>query len=269
MSELSYGTVPTLLMPSVLTNAPSAPPTPIRAVLFDLDGTLLHTAPDLAAAANATLRDLGLSQLPEARIAQFVGKGVPVLVARCLAAARGEPIPSSVSPAVPGNTHGKGVSSDAMALQTQAVEIYHRHYHQMNGQYATLYPGVVEGLESLKSQGVRLGVVTNKPEAFTHPLLKQFELARFMSVVVGGDTCATKKPDPAPMRYACEKLGVPPEDALMVGDSGNDCLAARAAGMRVWVLPYGYNEGQPVEQLDCDGIVESLVDVARRVAGSA
>jgi phosphoglycolate phosphatase len=227
---------------------------PIQAVLFDLDGTLLHTAPDLAAAANAMLAELGLSALLVEKITEFVGKGVGVLVARCLAMVHGRSVE---------NAHLEGISGPA---HEKALAAYERHYAQLNGTHAQFYPGVLEGLQRMQSTGLKLGIVTNKPQAFTEPLIDQFGLRPFMQVVVSGDTCARKKPDALPMLHACAALGVAPQHALMLGDSGNDCLAARAAGLAVWVLPYGYNEGQPVAALDCDGIVQSLEVAAQHLA---
>lgn len=219
------------------------PPPPYQAVLIDLDGTLLDTIPDLAAAANAMLAELGAAQLPLADIATFVGKGTEVLVRRCLTDERVR---------LPADDAGTA----------RALAVFNRHYHAVNGRAARLYPGVLKGLRAFREQGARLAVVTNKPTEFTFPLLESSGLAEWFSVVVCGDTCPRKKPDPLPLLHACELLGCPPGRALAIGDSINDALAARAAGITVLAVPYGYNEGRDIHSLDIDGIVFGLDEAA-------
>jgi phosphoglycolate phosphatase len=131
------------------------------------------------------------------------------------------------------------------------------------------FPGVVEGLHALRAAGVPLACITNKAERFTVDLLRRTALDGFFDVLMCGDTVARKKPDPEPVLAACGRLGVAPADALMIGDSANDVQAARAAGCPVWCVPYGYNEGRPVESLDCDALVPDLAEAARRVLGRA
>lgn len=217
---------------------------PYRAILIDLDGTLLDTIPDLADASNAMLAELGAEQLPVADIATFVGKGTEQLVRRCLQDERVN------LPADPG----------AVA---RALEVFNRRYHAVNGRASQLYPGVIEGLRGFREQGARLAVVTNKPREFTLPLLECTGLAPWFDLVVCGDTCARKKPDPMPLLHACEQLGCAPADALAIGDSVNDALAARAAGITVLAVPYGYNEGLDIHSLDIDGIVFGIDDACR------
>ena len=144
-----------------------------------------------------------------------------------------------------------------------ALRSFEHHYAQLNGRRSVLYPGVREGLTALRSRGVRLACVTNKPARFTQPLLARFDLAQDFDAVVSGDTVARKKPDPEPVLAACRLLGVAIADAVMIGDSANDALAARAAGCRVLLLPYGYAEAGAVQDIDCDGIVESLLHAAQ------
>jgi len=221
--------------------------TTLQAALLDLDGTLLDTIPDLAHAANAMRVELGMSALPEEAIATFVGKGVDNLIRRALAASltAEEPDP---------------------ALFLRARASFLRHYHLVNGEQSTLYEGVIDGLKAMRDLGLALAVVTNKPTEFTLPLLARSGLAGFFSVVVCGDSCARRKPDPDPMLYACQQLGVAPERSVAIGDSINDALAARAAGCQVLAVPYGYNEGQDVHTLDVDGIVATLTDAAAWIA---
>ncbi|MBB5215429.1 phosphoglycolate phosphatase [Parapusillimonas granuli] len=217
------------------------------AVLLDLDGTLLDTIPDLARASNAMRAELGMPELPVATVATYVGKGTENLVKRLLA----------------DNPEGRQPSPEETA---RALEIFHRHYHEVNGDEASVYPGVVEGLEAFSKAGAALAVVTNKPTQFTLPLLERMGLAGYFSQVVCGDTCARKKPDPMPFLHACELLGADPAASLAIGDSINDALAARAANMTVLALPYGYNEGMDVRNLPVDDIVMSIAEAAQWAA---
>lgn len=217
-------------------------------ILFDLDGTLLDTIPDLADAANAMRQDMGLAPIAEEIIATYVGKGVEQLVIRTLGH---EGTPASVD------------------MVMRGLARYQDHYRALNGQRSHLYPGVIAGLQAFREQGARLAVVTNKGAEFTGPLLRQKGLDGYFDAVVCGDTCERKKPDPMPLFHACDLLGISPSQALFIGDSINDALAARAAGMRVLALPYGYNEGRPVQTLPVDAIVDSIVAAARWATDAA
>jgi len=222
-------------------------PLEVGAVLFDLDGTLLDTLPDLHAAACAMLRDLGRPQLSLEAIRGYVGRGIPNLVKRVLAGSLAAADDSSTPPQV-------------------ALDSFRRHYAKENGCQSTLYPGVIEGLEALKAKGIPMAVITNKAEAFTLPLLKSAGLAGYFSVVVSGDLLPKAKPDPMSLIWACGRLGVSPDDAVFIGDSINDFLAGRAAGCHVFLLPYGYNEGRDVQELDCDAIVPTIEVAAQRIS---
>jgi len=215
-------------------------PIAIEAVMIDLDGTLLDTIPDLAAAANGMLEELGRQPLPLDTVRNFVGKGIPRLVERALA----RDIDGHVPPEV----------------LAQALPVFERVYAGVNGRYTTIYPGVREGLEQMRAAGFRLACVTNKSVAFSVPLLERMELAAFFELTVSGDTLPRRKPDPLQLLHACERFGVAPARMLMVGDSGNDVQAARAAGCPVFCVPYGYNEGHDVHSLDVDAIVAALTD---------
>jgi phosphoglycolate phosphatase len=127
------------------------------------------------------------------------------------------------------------------------------------------YPGVAEGLESLHGLGLRLAVVTNKQRHFALDLLERLKLSQWIDVVVGGDSCERRKPDPQPLHFACSALHVDPQQTLMVGDSLNDVLAARAAGIPVVCLPYGYNEGNDPRALPCDAFIESLAELPAKL----
>jgi phosphoglycolate phosphatase len=215
-------------------------PLRVRAVTIDLDGTLLDTIPDLAAAANMMLAEIRRSPLDVELIRTFVGKGISNLVERVLAAS----VNGAVEP----------------ALLERGLAVYERCYSAVNGRHTTIYPGVEEGLERLRASGFPLACVTNKSQRFTLPLLAAVGLAPYFEHVVAGDTLTKKKPDPAPLLHACEALEIAPGDMLMIGDSMNDTQAARAAGCPVFCVTYGYNEGHDVRDLDTDALVDSLLD---------
>jgi phosphoglycolate phosphatase len=218
------------------------------AIAFDLDGTLLDTIHDLASAVNALLAELGHPPLPKDTVRALVGKGMPNLVRRALALATG------ASPAA--------IEEAELA---DALVRYQTHYASRLGRETRAFPGMIEGLQRLHAMGFPLAVVTNKAARFVRPHLVQAGIERYFAVVVGGDDLPTRKPEPGPLLHVAKVLGVPPHRLLMVGDSNNDVLAARAAGCPVLVLPYGYSEGTPVQSLDADGIVASLGAVADRV----
>lgn len=224
----------------------SATQLPVRAVLLDLDGTLLDTVLDLHAAANGMLADLGRPPVIVEDIRAYVGRGIPNLVKRILA----------------GNLEA---ADDPAPPPEAALTSFRRHYTEANGRAARPFPGVVEGLEALKSMGLPLGVITNKAMAFTGPLLERTGLAPFMSVAVSGDQLPRAKPDPMPVIWACGRLDVSPADVVLIGDSVHDFKAGRAAGCRVWLVPYGYNEGQDVRGLECDAIVATILDAASHI----
>lgn len=215
----------------------------IAAALLDLDGTLVDSIPDLADAANAMRVELSMPPLGLEVLTTFVGKGIENLVRRTLA-----------SSSLGGEVEEK--------LLARGLESFRRHYSLVNGDKATVYDGVFEGLRAMQAQGLQLAVVTNKPTEFTGPLLVRTGLAGFFSVIVCGDTCERRKPDPDQVLYACDRLGVTPAQTVTIGDSINDALAGRTAGTRVLAVPYGYNEGQDVRTLDVDGIVDTLADAA-------
>lgn len=220
-------------------------PLRVKAVMIDLDGTLLDTIPDLAVAANMMLRELGRPALDEPLVRTFVGKGISKLVERSLA----------------GSLEGAADSG----LFARALPIFERCYAGVNGRHTTIYPGVTEGLDRLRDQGFPLACVTNKAGSFTLPLLEHMKLAPYFAEVVAGDTLPRKKPDPLPLTHTCEKFGIAPCDMLMIGDSLNDAQAARAAGCPVFCVTYGYNEGHDVRELDIDAIVASLLEATHLI----
>jgi len=228
--------------------ANDAPCIDVSAIAFDLDGTLLDTIHELAAAVNALLAELGYAPLAKDVVGAMIGKGMANLVRRALALA------IDVSPAAVDD----GEVKDALAR-------YQAHYASRLGRETRLFPGMVEGLTRLAAMGIPLAVVTNKATRFVRPHLVQAGIERFFAVVIGGDDLPTKKPDPGPLRHAAAAFGIPTRRLLMVGDSANDVEAARGAGCPVLVVPYGYREGKPVHDLEADGIVASVDAVADRV----
>jgi phosphoglycolate phosphatase len=213
--------------------------------MIDLDGTLADTIPDLAEAANRMLRELGRPALGTDVLRTFVGKGIPKLVERALA----------------GALEGR-VDEGLLA---RALPIYERCYAEENGKHTVIFPGVREGLRTLRDMRMPLACVTNKAERFTRALLEQLGLAPNFEQVIAGDTLPQKKPDPQPLLHACRGFGIAPRDMLMIGDSANDVEAARSAGCPVFCVDYGYNEGRDVRELDVDAIVASLIEAARLI----
>jgi phosphoglycolate phosphatase len=219
----------------------------LRAVLIDLDGTLMDTVPDLAEAANRMRADFGLPSLSLSRVSRYVGKGADVLVHRSLTdRIDGEVAPERFVP---------------------ARAAFARHYHAVNGEASSVFEGVPQALMRLRGRGWHLACVTNKPREFTLPLLQKAGLAALLDAIVCGDEVQHRKPHPQIVLQACNLLGVRPGEAVMIGDSLNDVLAARAAGVRVILVESGYNEGESVALLagepGVDAIVPGLIDAAR------
>ncbi len=231
---------------SVATARPAVKfPLAVKMVMVDLDGTLIHTAPDLADCANRMLADLGRASVQTETVMTWIGNGVPRLVKRALTGEMwGEP--------------------DA-ALFEKALAIYQRHYAAHVSDLSRPFPGVVEGLERLKQAGYRLACITNKAEVFTLPLLKNLDLYRYFELVLSGDSLPKQKPDPLPLLHACRYFGITPEHGVLVGDSSNDVEAARAAGMPVLCVPYGYNHGHDIREAHPDVVVDSLTEVDRHL----
>lgn len=208
--------------------------------MFDLDGTLLHTAPEIAAAANLMLADLGMQTLPAAQVETYIGEGATILIKRCLTGQKGiEPV---------------------VELFAQAEPLFYAHYAN-HVTKSKPYDGVVDGLQAIWNKGFKLACVTNKPEEFTLPLLKTSGLADFFELVVCGDTLYKKKPDPIQLHHICAKFDVPEYEAMLVGDSATDIAAAQAAGCFVVTVPYGYNQGRPIDESQVDATINDLTEL--------
>ena len=220
-------------------------PLEIKVIMIDLDGTLLNTADDLALSANLMLKDLGLPEQSTTTIRSYIGKGIQKLVKRTLTGQLdGEP--------------------DA-ALFEKALPIYEKHYTNNLSVNTRPYPGALEGVKAMQQAGFKLACITNKAEAFTLPLLRATGLYDQFEIVLSGDSLPRKKPDPMPLTHICKHFDAQTHEALLIGDSLNDAIAARAAGCHVFCVPYGYNEGRNVYELDCDAIVESLLDASKLI----
>ncbi len=220
--------------------------TGIRAAIIDLDGTMVDTAPDFQEAINRLRKELDLAPLNIETVKEFVGKGSENLMRRVL-----------------------GVDFETSEVERRfehALQRYQHHYLQINGLHSQVYPEVHEGLAAMRESGLRLACVTNKPIAFARPLLDKTGLLSYFEVIYGGDSLPRKKPDPLPMLTVCRDFGIAPHQAVAIGDSSNDAEAARAAGCRSLIVPYGYNHGQPVQSIASDGIVESLRIAADLIA---
>lgn len=213
---------------------------PYRGYLFDLDGTLIDTAPDLNAALNHCLGKAGLAAVPEALTRHWVGHGARVLVEQAL------------------QHHG-------VAPATSQVDVMHQDfldfYAQHNADHSLPYPTVLATLTKLQTQNCSLCVVTNKLEQFSRRILDQLEMTHFFDQIIGGDTAAQPKPDPAPVELCLHRMGLSADQVLFVGDSVTDVKAARNAGVAVVCVADGYNQGVPAEQLGADGVINSFADL--------
>jgi len=212
---------------------------PFDLVMFDLDGTLIETAPEICDAVNDTLRHFGLAQVAQDQVDRWIGHGTRELLVQALAQ-------------VCRLTVEEVRRCDDLPLIAAEFD---RHYQRRCGTRSHLYPHVREVLVSLRAQGVHLAVVTNKEARYTRTVLAAHELEPMFDRVVSGDTLPTKKPDPAGIHSCLTQFQVDGARALFVGDSSIDVASARNAGVPVWALPYGYNMGQPIEACGPDRVI--------------
>ena len=216
-------------------------------VMFDLDGTLIETAPEICDAVNATLRDFGLPEVTQMQVSDWIGHGTRELLVQALA-------------------HSQKTDVDVVRVSARLAQIadeFDRHYQSRCGTRSRLYPKVRETLIALRQRGVKLAVVTNKERRYTSAVLQAHELTKLMDRVVSGDTLTTRKPHAAVVESCLSHFGVPRDRALFVGDSSIDVATARNAGVAVWALPYGYNMGQPINASAPDRVIadcSSLLD---------
>jgi len=213
----------------------------IEAVFLDLDGTLIDSVPDLTAAVDAMLVQLDLPPRGEAKVRQWVGNGADNLIRRALT--------------------DRSDGDPPAELFEAARPLFKAAYRQYLCVHSRLYGGVAEGLNGLRERGLRLACITNKPAEFALPLIERMGIGQFFDTLVGGDCTPNKKPAPDALLLAAERLNVPIERALMVGDSSNDVGAARNAGCPVVAVPYGYNHGRDIREAQPDAIVESIAEL--------
>lgn len=209
-----------------------------RGYLFDLDGTLIDTAPDLCRAQNAALEKHGFAPAAEADTRHWVGHGARVLLEQAIASQRTTPVSTD--------------QLDAMHADFLA------HYEANIAVASQPYPTVISTLEALAGRGAKLAVVTNKLEALSRVLLDAINMSRHFDLLVGGDTAGVAKPAADPAALACRTLGLNRNDVLFVGDSATDVGCARAFGCRVVCVDYGYSQGVPADDLDADGVIDSF-----------
>ncbi len=210
-------------------------------IMIDVDGTLVDSVPDLAWCVDETLKQIGLPIRGEAAVRNWVGNGVIRLVERAVANDLDAP-------------HDE-------AIFEKAMPIFNELYAENTSKRSELYPGVREGLDYLKSTGIKIGCITNKAEQFTHPLLKDLGLWDDFEIVISGDTLEKKKPDPLPLLHGAKQLDANPENSLMLGDSTSDVKAARAAGFAIICMSYGYNHGVDIHDSKPDVVIDNMTEL--------
>jgi len=219
-------------------NTPMATP---ELVLIDLDGTLVDSLPDIAFCVDSMLTELAMPTAGQERVRQWVGNGTDILVRRSIA----------------GNLDGE-VDEQLLA---RALPLFTALYAKHTSERSRVYDGVAAGLDYLRTTGAALACVTNKASVFTHKLLSEMELDDYFSLVISGDTLARNKPDPLPLLHAARHFAVAPEQGLLIGDSANDVKAARAAGLRIVCVSYGYNHGNDIRASLPDAVIDSLAEL--------
>ena len=212
-----------------------------KMILIDVDGTLVDSVPDLAYCVDEMMKALGREPHGEAKVRDWVGNGVERLTRRALI----------------GQLDGEPSDEDF----AKGYPIFLELYKDNTSKRSCLYPGVREGLDYMKSQGYRLGCVTNKDAQFTIPLLKGLGIYDEFGIVVSGDTLPVKKPDPQPLLHAAAHFGVGAEDSLMLGDSKSDVTAARNAGFQIVCMSYGYNHGEDIRNYHPDAVIDSMIEL--------
>lgn len=211
----------------------------VKAVLIDLDGTMLNTAPEIAWSANAMLEALQLPSLPTAKVQSYIGEGALTLIKRCI-------------------TEAQGVAPHAELLEEARIEFFEQ-YAEICSQ-SKPYPNVENALKSLQKLGLPNACVTNKPALFTHPILDASGLKPYFDSIICGDTLEKKKPEPDQIFHVCQQFGIDPWHALLIGDSNTDILAAKNAGCYVFTVPYGYNQGLEIDQTSVDAMIQDLTE---------
>lgn len=218
---------------------------PFDLVMFDLDGTLIETAPEIADAVNDTLRQFGMPEVMQQQVNDWIGHGTRELLIQALALRTG---------------------TDAKAMRASSTfpgiaDAFAQHYLKRCGTRSRLYPDVLETLQALRAKGVKTAVVTNKESHYTDVVLNAHALQDQFDCVISGDTLPTKKPNPAAIAHCLALFDVRPERALFVGDSSIDVTTARNGGVPIWALPYGYNMGQPISASHPDRVIATCAEL--------
>jgi len=220
-----------------------------KLIIFDLDGTLIDSVPDLASSINYMLQELARESFSEELIHTWVGNGAQTLVKRALLGKK-----------------ELDEKIDALLFEN-ALEIFLNHYEANICVNTFLYPKVKETLEQLHNKNYLLTIVTNKPVKFIQPILDTLEIEHFFHDYIGADSLEKKKPDPMPLQYMCDKFSIKVEEALMVGDSKNDILAAQALNMHSIGVTYGYNYAEPISVYNPTDIVDDFSKIVELLTG--
>lgn len=223
--------------------------TKIKFILFDLDGTLVHSIPDLTYAINRTMSDMGYDEVTEREMATWVGNGAPMIIARSLS--------HDITPSAE--------LSDA--LKEQAETLFYRYYHESNHSRTHLFDGVLPALETFKQQGIQMAIITSKPAQFVPEIMQKLGLNDYFTDVIGGDQVKNRKPDPESLFLLMKKYDFLPEECLMVGDSRNDILAAHNAGCPSLGYTFGYNYGEPISDSQPTYVCDKFSDIIQVVEG--
>ena len=209
--------------------------------MIDVDGTLVDSVPDLAYCVDQMMLSLDMPVRGEETVRHWVGNGVPRLVERALT--------------------GELYGSPSKEAFDKAYPIFLDLYAQNSSVRSTLYEGVMEGLDYLKSKDYLLGCVTNKTEQFTLPLLQSLGIIDYFGIVISGDTLEKKKPDPLPLIHGANFFNIKPNECLMLGDSVSDVKAARAASFQIICMSYGYNHGNNIADENPDLVIDSMAQL--------
>ncbi|MBW0454108.1 MAG: HAD-IA family hydrolase [Candidatus Kinetoplastibacterium crithidii] len=221
----------------------------ISSVLLDLDGTLIDSLLDITDSINHMRRDFDLISLPEHIIKGFIGKGIDNLIKKSL---------------YDYDSNSNNNTLDRESLFNKAKDLFSKYYCDYNGNKTVLYQGVLEGLDKLRKEKLSLSIVTNKPTKPTLQILQKLKLSHLFSYIICGDTCQRCKPDPDQILFACKQLNIRPEESIMIGDSSNDVIAARAANLAaVLVLPYGYHNKKNILELCANDVIEDLTKASK------
>lgn len=214
----------------------------VEGLLFDLDGTLVDSVPDLTSAIDTMMAELSLPLCGEANVRTWVGDGVDALICRAL-----------------GHVTTKEQSDQ---IFSKARPIFFMAYQKNVCRYSKLYPGVAQGLKDIAALGIPMACVTNKPAVLAKPLMEALGIFEYFFVLVGGECVSKKKPAAEPLLMAANSLGIDIKDCIMIGDSANDVLAASSAGCPAVCVPYGYNFGADISQMAPDVIVEDIIELS-------